>query len=437
MFRVQQSDVSASLMATASVVLGLLVLSLGLSFAGLMASPGGRSAPDPLALLLTLLLGTTTAVFVWHWRRDLAAQRALRRVKLLAHDILASMDQGVITSDTDGRVTSINSGAMRLLAVGEECVGLPLDVLSTSTMPIASLGRSVIEKHETVRDREFGVDRGGQVVRLLISAYELKGTKGETLGGIIHVRDVTERVRMLEQMWRLERLAGLSTLAAGLHHEVKNPLTALSLHVQLVDERLRDAGVAGSISDLLGVVKGELQRLNGVLERFRSFANLDKLMLSPTDVPALLGEITRLIQPQAEGQGVVLRLEQNGARPPRVTLDADKFRQAVLNLVVNALEAMPGGGELTLATLAREGGVEVEVRDTGPGIPEEVRENLFRPYVSTKGRGTGIGLPLAEKLIGQHGGRITYETGPRGTTFRMSLPVAARAAGSARGNGPP
>jgi signal transduction histidine kinase len=172
-----------------------------------------------------------------------------------------------------------------------------------------------------------------------------------------------------------------------------------------------------------------------VLDRFRSFANLDRLNLQPSDVPEVLDEVARLIRPQAESQGVALSVGRPATPTPRIPLDAEKFREAVLNLVVNALEAMPDGGELKLSAVARDGRVEVEVRDTGPGIPESVRADLFRPYVSTKSRGSGIGLPLAEKLIGQHGGQITYETGPGGTTFRLRLPLQAGAV--ARGNGLP
>src|SRR6185437_1006495 len=128
--------------------------------------------------------------------------------------------------DTEGLITSINSGAIRLLGVGEEYVGLPLSRIATEEVPIDELGRRVAERSGHVRDQEYTLHRDGQTLRLLAMAHELKDPGGRTLGCVIHVRDVTERMRMKEQVWRLERLAGLSTLAAGLHHEIKNPLTA-------------------------------------------------------------------------------------------------------------------------------------------------------------------------------------------------------------------
>jgi signal transduction histidine kinase len=106
-----------------------------------------------------------------------------------------------------------------------------------------------------------------------------------------------------------------------------------------------------------------------------------------------------------------------------VPLDAEKFKRAVLNLVINALEAMPEGGKLVLGASARDGELTVDIADTGPGIPEDIQQDLFKPYFSTKDRGSGMGLALTEKLVGQHGGRIDRRTSPRGTTFSIAIPL--------------
>jgi PAS domain S-box-containing protein len=403
---------------------------------GVAVSAYARSSPlSGVAAAQAVLVALAAAAFLWHRRQNVAAQESLRRVKLLAHDILASMEQGVVTTDNEARVTSINSGAVRLLGASEECVGHPLARLASAEVPLDGICRQVLGRHEPVRDRECAVQREGGTRLLLASAHELKDTNGRALGCVIHLRDVTERMRMKEQVWRLERLASLSTLASGLHHEIKNPLTALGIHVQLIEERLRDPNAPEPVGELLAVLKSEVRRLNGVLERFRDYASLPRLCLSPTDVPEVLDDVARLIRPQAEAQGVRMSLARDGKPPPRVPLDAEKFREAVLNLVVNALEAMPGGGELLVGARSGDGALTVEVRDTGPGIPPEVLEQLFKPYVSTKPRGTGMGLAMVEKLVSQHGGRVTFQTGPRGTTFQLSLPLSARV--TTGGDAPP
>src|SRR5262249_12835954 len=160
----------------------------------------------------------------------------------------------------------------------------------------------------------------------------------------------------------------------------------------------------------VGVIKNEVCRLNGVLESFRTFANLQRLSLQPTDAGAVVENAVRLVRPQAAEQRVRINLVRPDGEPAAVPLDADKFEQAVLNLVINAVEAMPEGGELTISSAVGDGGLRVSVRDSGPGIPPEVQRHLFQPYFSTKSKGSGMGLALSEKLIGQHGGHIEYRT---------------------------
>jgi signal transduction histidine kinase len=221
----------------------------------------------------------------------------------------------------------------------------------------------------------------------------------------------------------MERFISLGTLASGLHHEIKNPLTALSIHVQLLEKRLREPAPRRPVDELLGVVKSEILRLNGVLESFRDFASLQRLNLRPADPVGLLDELAHLIRPQADQQHVEVVIRRPAEGTPRVPLDIEKFKQAVLNLMINALEAMAEGGSLVAEASARDGELVVSISDTGHGMPPEIHRNLFKPYFSTKARGTGMGLALTEKLIGQHGGRIEFQTSPRGTTFRIAIPL--------------
>jgi signal transduction histidine kinase len=212
-------------------------------------------------------------------------------------------------------------------------------------------------------------------------------------------------------------------LASGLHHEIKNPLTALSIHVQLLEEALADGGARQATDELLGVLKTEICRLNGVLESFRSFAHLQHLTLQPTDALDVVENAIRLIRPQATEQGVQITLLHPEKELPPVPLDAEKFEQAILNLIINALEAMPEGGRLTLSAAVADGALRVAVRDSGPGIPPEIQKSLFLPYFSTKSKGSGMGLALSEKIINQHGGHIHFSTGAHGTIFDISVPL--------------
>ena len=446
MFRIRASEVHARIPKTATIVLVMLVLAFALSVTAVLQVSAeyrllgdwrtrGVSSAEIVALrqdigsrffvrsTASAVLLLCTLAMVWLQQRQLAILRVLHEVKLLSLEILTSMDQGVITTDLHDTITGINTAAVVILGIESECVGRPLPSLSSGGAPLADLVTRVAGRNAVVWDQDFVIDRGGRARRIRADAHVLKDSASRAVGCIILLRDVSDRVLLEERVHLMERFVSLGTLAAGLHHEIKNPLTALSIHIQLLEKRLSGPAPTKSAEELIGVVKSEIHRLNGVLDSFRDFASLHRLSPRPTDVADLLGDIARLIGPQALQQHVEVSVRCQEAALARVPLDGDKFKQAVLNLVLNALEAMPDGGGLHLGASAVEGELKVEVADTGPGIAPEIRQDLFKPYSSTKCRGTGMGLALSEKVISQHGGRIDYRTGPLGTTFTITIPL--------------
>jgi two-component system sensor histidine kinase HydH len=373
-------------------------------------------------ILASILIFCLSAIW-WLRRRYLSSQKSLRQVKMLAHNILASMDHGVVTTDHEGVITSVNSASLRLLEMNFDCVGRPLASISPSVTPLTNVYCEIVEMGMTVRDRNFNFDREGRMLRVSVDGHPLKDTAGITLGCVIHLRDVTERMLLEERMRRMERFLGLATLASGLHHEIKNPLTALSIHIQLLEEGLAKTAPRDSVDELVGVLKTEVCRLNGVLESFRNFANLQHLSLRPTDPLTVIEDVIRLIQPQASEQRVQISLLHSQQELPLVPLDAEKIEQVILNLMINALDPMPDGGTLKISAAVVQGEFHISIGDSGSGISPEARKHIFQPYFSTKTKGSGLGLALSEKLINQHGGRIDYRTGPEGTTFEIAVPV--------------
>ena len=451
MFRVRDSGVEVPFSVTAVIVVVTLVLALVLNGAAVyqvleeyqllgtwLALPGTTTDAD-LALLRDAVecpdygpndrLDAPSAVrlaTLWLQRRQLAIRRTLDQVKRFAHVILASIDQGVITTDCDHVLSSINTSATRILNVEAECVGQPLSGISTVDIPLLELADRIAKRGESIRDHDCVIDHGGPLRRLHVDAHVLKDGADRTLGCVMLLRDVSERILMEERFRRMERLLSMGTLASGLHHEIKNPLTALSIHVQLLEEQLLDYAAVPPVKELISVVKSELLRLNGVLDSFRNFADLRRVNLRPTDIVGLLEEVLRLIGPQAAKQKVAVTLRRPTSALPWAPMDGEKVKQAVLNLVINALEAMPGGGHLTLCSSALHGEVRFEVADTGSGIPPRPRasySSLTSRRTARDRHGTGPDREVNRPARGP--GRI--QTGPGGTTFQIAIPLESPA----------
>jgi signal transduction histidine kinase len=221
-----------------------------------------------------------------------------------------------------------------------------------------------------------------------------------------------------------QKLAALGRLTSGVAHEVKNPLNAMRIHLELLKARLGDSQPA--VRENLEVIAQEIVRLDHVVQGFLKFARPEEVRLAPVDVKALLSEVGRLMTPEAARAGARIADDVVPDLPP-VAGDAELLRQALTNLVTNAVQAMPKGGTVTLgARLGADGSIEVRVADEGVGIPAQDLEKVFRLYYTTKAQGSGIGLSMVYRIVQLHDGRIDVESEvDRGTVMVVTLPVAS------------
>ncbi len=221
-----------------------------------------------------------------------------------------------------------------------------------------------------------------------------------------------------------EKMAVVGTFASGLAHEVRNPLNSIALQLSIVERRVAPlpAGLAGEIKELVAVIREEVKRLDNLVGDFLQFSRSNRVQYRPTALDALVDEVARLLRPEARAAGVTLRRQRIGAAIPDLRVDPEKIKQVAINLLQNAIEAMPGGGVVTVESGLVDGRALLVVRDSGPGLPEGL--DVFQLFVTTKARGTGLGLSIAQQIVLEHGGEIAAASEPgKGATFTVSLPV--------------
>jgi signal transduction histidine kinase len=253
----------------------------------------------------------------------------------------------------------------------------------------------------------------------------LVGLAGSLAVGGAAARFAYRRFVLLERRTRqAERLAELGTLTGGLAHEIKNPLSTVQLNLQLLQEDLGPDNPAYSrVASRLNTVKNETFRLREILDDFLRYAGRIELEKKPVELGGLLEELVDFYAPQAQLQRVQLRLQKPDG-PVTVELDSRLIKQAVLNLMINGLQAMTDGGELILRLQSERDEARIDVIDTGPGIAPETVAKIFEAYYTTKRGGTGLGLAMAKRIAEEHGGRLTVasERG-KGSDFAIILPL--------------
>jgi len=366
----------------------------------------------------------------------------LGELKSYTDSIMGSLTTGVITLDLDGRITTVNTAGELLLGVfAREAIGrFCTEALARAPGVAEALMETLASRggHEGLSLTL--VRPGGQALAIEMSTAPLRGAEGKELGVVGVLRDVS-RVRELEdQLRRSDRLASLGTLAAGLAHEIKNPLTSLRTFIGLMPRKIGEERFRES---LLRVVPGELDRINGIVDHLLQLARPSTLRLQPVLVSTLLDRALDLHAQELELHGIEI-VRQYDSACPAVQADPDELYKVLVNLVRNALEAMEQGGELTARigwagvgeapTSGRRGpswrGVRIEIADTGPGISAEAAERVFTPFFTTKAGGTGLGLALTHKIIEEHGGAVRFVSpASGGATFRIVLPIGHDRAG--------
>jgi len=262
----------------------------------------------------------------------------------------------------------------------------------------------------TLSKGEFGA-------RVDVKSRDEVGELAGTFNNLSHELDAYRKKMedSYRQMLRTEKLTALGRLSAGLAHELRNPLTSIKVLLQTFNDH------KGLTKEDMEILLIAVEQMEDLLARFLRFVKSDEFNLSDVDVNTIIKQVTHLAQFRIKDQPINISL--NLSDLPPIKADRIMLEQALLNLVLNAIEAMPGGGELTISSSVEDGKAVVSVKDTGSGMPEDVKDNIFDPFFTTKGDGTGLGLSIVYNIVNLHNGDISFESNGAGATFIMKIPI--------------
>ncbi len=340
--------------------------------------------------------------------------------------VFEAMQEGVILLDPQGVIGFVNRAASGFFGLDtEKAVGqrLSSQVRGLDWESLGKPGRTVS------RDLEVFYPEN-RFLNFYLAPIDGGDASGETLGYVMLVRDLTSSRAEAEETLESERLNALTLLAAGVAHEIGNPLNSLDIHLQLLGRKLRKLppGERKPLEEHLATARGEIQRLDGILKQFLQAVRPTLPRRERQDIHALLHETLRLLEPELEARKIAVELDLAETLPP-AEVDGGQFQQVFYNLLRNAYQALPAtGGHIAIRSRANDFEYIISIEDNGFGISPEHMGAIFEPYRTTKSSGSGLGLLIVRRIIREHGGEIAIESREgQGTRVIIHLPRAERA----------
>jgi len=349
----------------------------------------------------------------------------LAQEKGLIETVFNAIQEGIIVTDANGRITYVNDAACELFGLeGENSIGKRLDERvrgldwkSLSQSP-GAISRDMEIFYPANRFLNF------YIVPLVIERRDEKEQKAEPVGHAIILRDITESRRSTEKTIESERFNALTLLAAGVAHEIGNPLNSLHIHLQLMERKVRklDGKVKQELEEAIAISRAEITRLDSIVTQFLQAIRPSKPVLHPENVNGIVEEALRFFGPEIADRDIVVEAE---LRPdlPLIELDRDQMKQAFYNVIKNSFEAMKRRGILRIRTDMDATHVSISFTDTGGGMSAESLSRVFEPYFTTKSSGSGLGLLIVRRIVREHGGEMAIESNEgKGLTLTIRLP---------------
>jgi len=355
-------------------------------------------------------------------------QKALQieRLKDFSENIVESLKIGILTTDLENRIESWNPQIEELLEISRtEALGRKLEEVIPSDLAVEIASRAKADHVSGIYKFRMKTRSGRESV-INASIAPLLGKDGAHLGRLILLDDITQRVRMEDQMLQNEKLTSLGLLAAGVAHEVNTPLAVISNYIQMLGKQIP---IDDPKQKTIERIVKQTFRASEIVNNLLNFSRTGSAEAVEVDLNSVLEETLTLVQHPFKTARVNV-LKNYASKLPPVLGSTTRLQQVFLNLFLNARDAMPGGGMIEVRTAAYNGSIEVEVTDTGSGIPPEHLHRIFDPFFTTKstGKGTGLGLSVSYGIIKEHAGKVDVRSTPgKGTSFRLEFPAAKKA----------
>ena len=400
-----------------------------MGFIGLGSLPADRHfSSEDLDLLAALSNYAAIALENAYLYRSVETKAMeLERLKIYTENIIESVNVAILALDSGGRITSCNRAFEDLYRVRrDDIAGTPVEELLPADV-VASIHRATGTKGWALKSagniyRLYLGDRPGAKLIVDMSIVPLRGSFDSDSGCLLVMDDVTEKVELADQLLQAEKLSSLGLMAAGIAHEVNTPITGISSYTQML---LKETPASDTRKSILEKIEKQTFRAAGIVNGLLNFARINGTEYGDLDVNRLLQESLSLLEHQLTRSSIRVTRSLD-ASIPLVFGNGGKLQQVFVNLLLNARDAMPAGGELKVHTGMNESMVIVDIEDTGTGISEDDIKRIYDPFFTTKGasKGTGLGLAISYGIIQEHGGRILVDSEPgKGTRFRLKLPT--------------